>query len=768
MQLTMNESLNKNLFKLLAALAISYFIFCVAFTISVSRISGGVTRSSRPYDWRVSGVSTSGWMQPQATFIEPRVTSFNSIVEFNFDTVRPKEHGPAFVTFEQNGTKVEKVQISRVPVPIRSSSLAPIAVSLTCENPFIAEEGKSLCTKLHSVSIRPRFLLLFPTLNTILPILALVVLAGVLTSLAAKKRLSITFILIPSLAFAFILGTYSIEYWERSYWLALFYILTLGGYLLSSLLVKNEDSPVVTPSKKHFAIVGAIFLFALWIRISATDFGLPHLYHPDEGRKIKVATGIVTTGNLDPNYFRHPSFIPYTTALMGKISSLITGTIPKYHEILHLGRNVSATLGAASVLCVFALASLLYSPAVGILASALLAVAPLHVACSRYLKEDADLLFFLLLSIYLVCRFIRTPKNSLLITAGLIGGFASSVKYSGGLAGAFIILPLSLSLLPKKLGFHLPPFKHLLLPTCIALLCMVVGFLAITPYSVLSSEKFLKDLFYEGAHMTRGHTGAISAGAYFWTFHLAESVIPALTTPTSLVALMSLGFLLYRRKKEDLFILGTILLFYLPAEYVKAKPWPQPERYILPAIPFLAIALSVFVFEIIASQKRICAVKSERCKLFTPLLIVFLLATPTWYSIVHRNAVLHDTRGVATKWVSENIPDKSLIVTEWNYYSPYLPRHRYSVIELKAPQGRDILADFSLNKLKESKADYFITSSLFYERYLRQVKRGFKASLGYKEIFDTLTPLATFSNPRFAYGFHNPTIVVFKIPREPA
>ena len=111
---------------------------------------------------------------------------------------------------------------------------------------------------------------------------------------------------------------------------------------------------------------------------------------------------------------------------------------------------------------------------------------------------------------------------------------------------------------------------------------MPLAFVACTPYSVLDNTKFLKDFASEKKHMARGHTISIDPWSQLWMYHFWRSILPGVQALPALLAVLGLGILAWRRRVEDLLVLILVLVFYLPAEWVKAKPAPQPERYILP------------------------------------------------------------------------------------------------------------------------------------------------------------------------------------------
>ena len=81
------------------------------------------------------------------------------------------------------------------------------------------------------------------------------------------------------------------------------------------------------------------------------DFGLPYLYFYDERKKLGQIESIVE-GDLSIDYFRHPSFLIYTSAaavkpLMGS-SRTMTRKDPFTCEVIGSGSPASACARAAS------------------------------------------------------------------------------------------------------------------------------------------------------------------------------------------------------------------------------------------------------------------------------------------------------------------------------------------------------------------------------------------------------------------------------------
>ncbi|NDC39794.1 MAG: phospholipid carrier-dependent glycosyltransferase, partial [Proteobacteria bacterium] len=169
-------------------------------------------------------------------------------------------------------------------------------------------------------------------------------------------------------------------------------------------------------------LLGGLVLFAGAVRFYGLSFGLPANFHPDEVPKVNAVMRMVDHGDLNPRYFLHPSLLLYSCYFVNTILQYVGsffGVEGTFRETAFLaGRVVSATAGTLSVGLVYLIGRRLYGSFAGFTAALLLAVFPLHVTCSRYLKEDALLVFFFLTCIALTLKAAQEKRQWLLYLAG--------------------------------------------------------------------------------------------------------------------------------------------------------------------------------------------------------------------------------------------------------------------------------------------------------------------------------------------------------------
>lgn len=254
------------------------------------------------------------------------------------------------------------------------------------------------------------------------------------------------------------------------------------------------------------------------------------------------------------------------------------------------GRLVSACAGALAVPLVFLIGQGLFSARVGLLASAAFAFAPLHVTCSRYLKEDSLLTLFVLLAVWLSIRAVNRDCPRDLLLAAFAAGLASSSKYSGALSC------IAIALAPWLKSRSLLPDHRFFLWGVISAIFVPVGFILASPYVVLNYSKFISHFTAEQEHMLTGHHKVvISSWSQYWMYHFSRSIGPGATWPVAVLAVLGFGAMLRSSGVKGFYLLALFCAFYFPAESVNAKPPPQPERYILPCLPFLFLSAAVAV-----------------------------------------------------------------------------------------------------------------------------------------------------------------------------
>ena len=723
----------------------------------------------------IAGWSKDGWIEE----------TFN----LSFKDIASKGNR-LILTFEKNKLIQKDLQFEKLVCGVKNQDIliAPdseklqVSIGGDCNPRDIVFKGKQtvsgskdnrkLVAKLKDITIKSK--VFFPLVSAkILGIATLILVLFVLiafkifeTSKYRSILIVIPFLFIPLLASS------EVKDWSNLLILSVVTLSILAGYAFCKVNSDNAEGRERDLQSYWFYFIAVmITLLGLGIRYYGLNFGLPGKYHTDETPKVNAINRMIQTGTLNPKYFLHPSILLYSTYFTSKILNFLgleSAFTPagNFDSLLRFsGRLVSATAGGASVFLTFLIGKRIYTPFVGLLSAFMLAVFPLHVTCSRYLKEDALLTFWVLLVVYTVLLAVDASKKTLegkisskeillIALAFIFAGFSASTKYSGILSIVIVFaLPwLSSNITSlKTLDFkafipNLRVLKIVLLFSPLVVVAFIIG----TPYSVLDFELFAKGFNSERSHMIRGHIIPITAWSQYWMYHISRSIMPGSSAFVTILAFIGVGISIYRRRFSDLYILGLFLLFYLPAEYVKAKPAPQPERYILPCLPFLAIlaAESVHVFA------------NTKLRKLVPIISILLIVLPAIKTFQYATEIYNDTRVEMSEWMIKNVPLGSKVLVDWTPYSAFFFNNEFQIGTF--PPGKMVLY-LAKERLKESGYDYLLLSSLSYDRYFSQpeaepARRGIM-----RKVFKQFKILKTVESKYGTYGFHNPKLVLFSI-----
>jgi hypothetical protein len=195
-------------------------------------------------------------------------------------------------------------------------------------------------------------------------------------------------------------------------------------------------------------ILSLILLLALSIRLLGINFGLPYVFFPDEAMLVNHAMAF-GTGDLNPHSFIYPSLYMYVLFLiygMTYAGGWLLGAFGSTDDFIRLfftdatifylpGRLIAAFSGVASVGLVYKLGRRAYSPAVGLIAAAILAFSVLHVNYSHFVKTHVPAGLLVIVTIWLAWS-IYEGKDSWrrYCLAGATAGLAASTVYHAGFA----------------------------------------------------------------------------------------------------------------------------------------------------------------------------------------------------------------------------------------------------------------------------------------------------------------------------------------------
>ena len=499
--------------------------------------------------------------------------------------------------------------------------------------------------------------------------------------------------------------------------------------------------------KKEPLLLGAILLAALSIRLWGVNYDLPYIYHPDEPIYINISQNIFKTGDLNPRFFNYPSLFFYINALayipyylfgkligvfetpnniLGPISIAMGVVEAQMPTAVLLGRMVTISFGVATVGLTYAIGKQITGKmAVGGLASFMVALAPISVYHSRLITPDTFVTFFALAAFGASVLIYQQGKTWQYVLAGICVGFTASSKYNGGL----IILPLILAhfLHHGKVSFKKPQLY-------LALLLTGVGFIATTPYAILDSATFIKDLRFEAEHYATGHTG-MEGDSLKWYLNYMWNTAGGIY----LSAILGMVYgIIFRPKEAGLLSIFPVVYFVFISSFIVRN-----DRTFLPMTPFLFLSAAWFLV-ILFDQLKSWQPKLLRqlfLLIFTSLVLV-MMAFPMSKTFTGTQRLMTvNSRETGRVWINDNVPPDAKIAVE--SYAPFVNPTRFSV------QGFVQMIDYDAEWYIEQGFDYLVFSQGMYWRFYNEPERYGNQIAQYEKLFEQFDVVMVFTDGNY-------------------
>jgi 4-amino-4-deoxy-L-arabinose transferase-like glycosyltransferase len=472
------------------------------------------------------------------------------------------------------------------------------------------------------------------------------------------------------------------------------------------------------------ALLGLIVALALGLRLWGLGWSLPWPIHPDERTPVDQARAILASGDLGPEDFKNPSLFMYViagelliTRALGPLAGPLAWDVPGSTHLL--ARLTSALIGTASVVVLYAIGATLFGRRAGLLAALFLAVSFIHVRNSHYGVNDVTAVGLLLASLYFATRLLREPSLRWYVLAGLVGGLATSTKYSMG----FFFAPI---LVAHWLGNRGPLEQSRdrsgVLGIVLAGASGLAGYLIGTPYTVLDFGGFWSDFAtqygFGGARWLGQPTDPVP-WLYLTSLLHGFGAVP--------LALAALGLALAARSPSPetgrlRWSAAALVLLAFPVAYLafllpKAVFFP---RLVLPLVPFCSLLAGYGAIE---AARRFGPRFGPRGRSFgLAVLLGVALAQPLVNDVRHNRLLLQtNTRVLATAWALDNLPPGSRVKAELRSIM------EESTEGVPYPLGGPVLhidhfdgrPEFDeADDYADRKVRYFVTSSHAYERLL--------------------------------------------------
>jgi hypothetical protein len=426
-----------------------------------------------------------------------------------------------------------------------------------------------------------------------------------------------------------------------------------------------------------------IFAVALGLRVFGLRYGLPAVYNPDEVAIMSRALAFAKW-DFNPHNFLYPSFYFYALFAWEGLAALLavaTRSVASFGafqreffldptRVFVAGRLLTALLGAGTVVATGMLGARVASNSgrlAGVLAALLLAVAPLHVLNSHYVKHDVPVTFLIVVAYLAYDRLWNLPPKGgsygstqgaagrlpwperanasrrqaegSLIAAAAITGAAFSTHYYA----IFLAIPLAWSA-ARGARDRADALRRIALAATVsaAVFFLLSPFILAEPGTALRDIRANRQIVVDRAI---GSLGYFAGAARYGRLLLLETT----GLVTAVLALAGLGVAAWRDPRRTLWLLA----FPVPFLLFIAGTFPA-SRYLVPIVPFMTLFAAIAIAEIWRKQRRVAQ-----------LLFAVAFSTAALESL-RTDAFIRqtDTRTLALDYMRDHVPSGATILTQ--------------------------------------------------------------------------------------------------------
>ena len=417
------------------------------------------------------------------------------------------------------------------------------------------------------------------------------------------------------------------------------------------------------------AVLVLILLAAFGLRVWGSSFGLPFVYHPDEGFEVNRALQL-GTGEFDFNFFRMVKggyfyllfvefgFVFVILKVLGFVSSTNDFAIWFVRDptVLYMvGRITTGVIGTIAVYLLYRIGARVHSNRVGLIAAALLASNVLQVEHSHYITVDIPLTCLCLASLLFIVRIDESGSRADYIGACLFAALATITK----LPGVLLAIPIFAVHLKRSLLSDTPFLKAFFSKSVIigAVVFMGVFFLS-NPGALLYFGDYLSNV----TGMVGGSEDGVSGegGHAKYAGYYMHEIYQSVSLPIILLSLLGLLVSLIRKMHVAQILLMFGLSFFAVIS-LSANPFLVYARYILPIIPVILLFAALGINQIVQLSDRV----ARNTNAFV-VILTLLVSSGTIFASAKADMEFNakDTRTVAKEWFDKNVREGATILIE--------------------------------------------------------------------------------------------------------
>lgn len=432
----------------------------------------------------------------------------------------------------------------------------------------------------------------------------------------------------------------------------------------------------MSTAPRAWPLIAIVCAAGLVLRLIGLQYGLPAVYNPDE---VAIMTRALSfgRGTLNPHNFLYPTFYFYVLfAWVGAYLGLLwaTGRVASLAALQRLmftdpasiytaGRALGAVLGSVTIAFVYRLGALVADGRTALAAAIFIAVAPLHVRDSHYVKHDVPATLAIVIAYLAIVRVWPSPREGPSQTrAVVIAGAACGAAFSTHYYCIFLAVPLALAIVAGAWRQGAAVWLRLL---AAAALTSAVVFFALSPFLLVEPATALRDIV---ANRQIVVDRAVAEGAFAPARRYLEMLSSdAAGWPIALLAAIGVVWMAMRTPSRALLLLA----FPVPFLIFIANTAPA-SRYLNPVLPFLALFAAWGLTRLVERMGNSTVVY---------WILIAGAATPAVRASLATDFFIRrdDTRTLAQRYVESHLPAGATILTQ--PYSSALTPSRDGLIE---------------------------------------------------------------------------------------
>jgi hypothetical protein len=379
-----------------------------------------------------------------------------------------------------------------------------------------------------------------------------------------------------------------------------------------------------------------------------------------------------------------------------------------------MGRAISATMGTATILVVYAIGRRVAGRQAGLIAAALLATSVIHIAESHSFRVDLPMIFFAAVAWLLAIRIAEEGRWRDYLWSGVAIGAAIGSKYSaafvlGVVAVAHLLAPNRPQTWRDIRGWVAWTVRGLS-PVVLS----VAVFAMVNPMAILYYDKARQDILDQIVNPLTGTSkplwiaqfADVQPQLYWFTTNLWWGLGPAL----EIAGLAGIAWLLWQRTRTAAVAAAFPVIYFL----VAGRTIAPMARYVLPLAPAFAVAAGALCSALI---------ERRRWRSLGIGVATVVVATTALYAFAYMNIYRSpDARLSASEYLSLTVPAGSRILVEPSHNIP--PTGSY----LRALSFHE---DYVLWGARRERRDYFSLYTLdtytylYSRRYTPEQKREY-------------------------------------------